>query len=69
MEKSVDCRSCGGKVAFGRCLNCGVYPPPRRLWAYAALAIIAVAALDFALRGEGDHHVVTLASFIPSAWF
>jgi hypothetical protein len=68
MEKSANCRSCGGKVAFGRCLNCGVYPPSRRWWAYAALAIVALAVVAAGLQGEGSHHVVTLASFFVSAW-
>jgi hypothetical protein len=68
MEKLGDCPTCGGKVAFRRCLNCGVYPPSRHWAAYAALAIIAIAVLASGLQAEGLRHVITLASFLPSAW-
>jgi hypothetical protein len=67
MEKLANCRSCGGKIAFGRCSGCGVYPPSRRWWIFPALAIFALAALDLALRDEGPQHVATLASFFASA--
>jgi hypothetical protein len=52
MERFADCRSCGGRVALGRCLNCGVYPPARRWWAYPALAIVTLAVLASGLRGD-----------------
>jgi hypothetical protein len=68
MENRANCRSCGGNIAFGRCLNCGVYPPKRRWWIVPALVIITLAVLGSALQGGGRHHVVTLASFFASDW-
>ena len=61
MDKSAKCRSCGGKVALGRCLGCGAYPRSRRWWIIPALAILALAALD-ALMGDGQQHISTLTS-------
>jgi hypothetical protein len=49
-------------------LNCGVYPPKRRWWIVAALAIITLAVFGSALQGGGPHYVVTLASFFASDW-
>jgi hypothetical protein len=63
MENRANYRICGGNIAFGRCLNCGVYPPKRRWWIVAAFAIITLAVLGSALQGGGPHHVVTIASF------
>jgi hypothetical protein len=66
MDKSAKCRNCGGKVASGRCLGSGAYPPSRRWWIVPALAIFALAALD-ALMGDGQQHVATLTSLFGPA--
>jgi hypothetical protein len=66
MDKSAKCRSCGGKVALGRCLDCGAYPPSRRWWIVPALLIFALAVFD-AFMGDGQQHIATLTSVFGPA--
>jgi hypothetical protein len=66
MDKSAKCRSCGGRVAFGRCSACGAYPSSRPWWIVPALVIFALAALD-ALMGDGQQHVATFTSLFGPA--
>lgn len=66
MERFAECRTCGGKIAFGRCLSCGDMPRSRRWWIVPALTIVALATLD-ALLGDGHQHVATLTSLFAPA--
>jgi hypothetical protein len=49
-----------GRVAFGRCLICAVYPPSPRWWIVPALAIFALAAVDLALRDADRYSFIAV---------
>jgi hypothetical protein len=63
MEKQADCGTCGGKVALGRCLNCGEFRPRQR-WLIFPVAIVALLALAAALKGEGSQPLALLTDLL-----